>query len=264
MNRHGLALSLSLCIGTSLLVQSALAQQIPLPRPRPAEFGPSNITLPEPEEIPQKPAAVEAPATPEPAKAAPVKTPPKAIIANDASRETLIAEINRTLAGMKHFSALFVQNGSDGQRATGSLAVLRPGRLRFDYDPPNAIEVIADGNVVAIRDNRLGTQDVYSIGLTPLKFLLRDTINVENDAKIIDVKVAGERVIINLEDSSTFGGTSRISLGFDRQTMLLKQWTVTDPQGYDVSILLTAINLDDAPEPLLFVVPEKPGTAKTR
>ena len=53
MNRHGLALSLSLCIGTSLLVQSALAQQIPLPRPRPAEFGPSNITLPEPEEIPQ-------------------------------------------------------------------------------------------------------------------------------------------------------------------------------------------------------------------
>ena len=165
---------------------------------------------------------------------------------------------------MKHFSALFVQNGSDGQRATGSLAVLRPGRLRFDYDPPNAIEVIADGNVVAIRDNRLGTQDVYSIGLTPLKFLLRDTINVENDAKIIDVKVAGERVIINLEDSSTFGGTSRISLGFDRQTMLLKQWTVTDPQGYDVSILLTAINLDDAPDPLLFVVPEKPGTAKTR
>jgi outer membrane lipoprotein-sorting protein len=122
----------------------------------------------------------------------------------------------------------------------------------------------ADGNVVAIRDNRLGTQDVYSIGLTPLKFLLRDTINVENDAKIIDVKVAGERVIINLEDSSTFGGTSRISLGFDRQTMLLKQWTVTDPQGYDVSILLTAINLDDVPEPLLFVVPEKPGTAKTR
>ena len=122
----------------------------------------------------------------------------------------------------------------------------------------------ADGNVVAIRDNRLGTQDVYSIGLTPLKFLLRDTINVENDAKIIDVKVSGERVIINLEDSSTFGGTSRISLGFDRQTMLLKQWTVTDPQGYDVSILLTAINLDDAPDPLLFVVPEKPGTAKTR
>ena len=46
--------------------------------------------------------------------------------------------------------------------------------------------------------------------------------------------------------------------------MLLKQWTVTDPQGYDVSILLTAINLDDAPDPLLFVVPEKPGTAKTR
>jgi outer membrane lipoprotein-sorting protein len=264
MNRRGLAFTVSLFVGTLLLVQSAFAQQIPLPRPRPAEFGPSNITPPEPLEIPQKPAAVEPPPASAPVKATPVKTLPKAIISPDASRETLIAEINRTLAGMKHFSALFVQNGYDGQRATGSLAVLRPGRLRFDYDPPNAIEVIADGNVVAIRDTRLGTQDVYSIGLTPLKFLLRDTINIENDAKIADVKVSGERVIVDLEDSSTFGGTSRISLGFDRRTMQLKQWTITDPQGYDVSILLTEINLDDAPEPLLFVVPEKPGTAKTR
>lgn len=262
MNRLGLALGL--CIGTSFLLQSAFAQQIPLPRPRPAEFGPSNIILPERRQTPQKPASIEAPAPPEPAGTAPVKAPPKVIIADDASRETLIAEINRALNGMKHFSALFVQNGSDGQRATGSLAVLRPGRLRFDYDPPNAIEVIADGNVVAIRDTRLGTQDIYSIGLTSLKFLLRDTINVENDAKIIDVKVSGERVMINLEDSSTFGGTSRISLGFDRRTMQLKQWTVTDPQGYDVSILLTAINPDDVPDPLLFIVPEKPGTAKTR
>ena len=261
MNRCGRALVFSVCIGTVFLAENALAQQIPLPRPRPAEFGPSNITPPEPREIPQKPVAVEPPAAPVIAKVAPVKSP---VISPDASRETLIAEVNRALNRMKHFSALFVQNGSDGQRATGSLAVLRPGRLRFDYDPPNAIEVIADGNVVAIRDTRLGTQDVYSINLTPLKFLLRDTINIVNDAKIAAINVSGERVIVDLDDSSTFGGTSRISLGFDRRTMQLKQWTITDPQGYDVSILLTEINLDDEPEPLLFVIPETPGSAKSR
>jgi len=88
----------------------------------------------------------------------------------DMSREELIAEVNVALTKLKQFSAKFSQTDQNGQSVSGQLTVLRPGRLRFDYNPPSALKIIADGNNVAVIDERLGTRDLYSIGLTPLKF----------------------------------------------------------------------------------------------
>ena len=58
----------------------------------------------------------------------------------------------------------------------GTLYVQRPGRLRFEYARPATLEIIADGTSVAVRDRKLATQDVYFIGQTPLKFLLKERI----------------------------------------------------------------------------------------
>ena len=130
--------------------------------------------------------------------------------------------------------------------------------MRFDYNRPSAITIIADGSAVAVIDSQLGTQDVYSIGLTPLKFLLGSTINLARDFKIIEVSNEGDKVAVYGEDSSTFGGTSRIMLGFDPKTLLLKQWNVTDPQGYEVQVVLTNIDTKHEPDPMLCVIPAKP------
>jgi outer membrane lipoprotein-sorting protein len=203
----------------------------------------------------------------QPVVTAPIKSPPKTPdiaqepsqsvpLLEDMSREELIVEVNSALTKLKQFSAKFSQTDQNGQSVSGQLTVLRPGRLRFDYNPPSALKIIADGNNVAVIDERLGTRDLYSIGLTPLKFLLSRTIDLGREFKISDIRVEPDRLILEAEDSATFGGSSQINLIFDRKTLLLRSWTVTDPQGYAVTIKLSQIDTKHEPDSMGFVIPE--------
>jgi outer membrane lipoprotein-sorting protein len=221
--------------------------KIPLPISRPADFG---ITTPTPETAPVAKPII---------KPAPIKPVPM-----DISPEEMLSNINEALTNLKQFSAKFAQYSGNGQHTSGKLTVLRPGRLRFDYNPPSTITIIADGSSVAIIDSKLNTQDVYSIGLTPLKFLLGGTINLARDFKVTEVVNEGERIAVYAEDSSTFGGTSHIILGFDPKSYVLKQWTVTDPQGYEVNVLLANIDTRHEPDTMQFVIPENPNAARKK
>jgi outer membrane lipoprotein-sorting protein len=146
----------------------------------------------------------------------------------------------------------FVQVGADGRRSEGKLYVQRPGRLRFEYAQPASLEVIADGTKVAIRDRKLSTQDLYFIQQTPLKFLLKDKIDLAKDTKVLDVTNDPNNTTIVIEDGTTLGGTSKIRLMFDPSSYQLKQWLVTDPQGYDTLVSLYNIDFKEKPDPSLF------------
>ena len=152
-------------------------------------------------------------------------------------------------------TADFVQIGADGRRSEGKLYVFKPGRLRFEYAQPATMEIIADGVSVAIRDRKLQTQELYFINDTPLKFLLKQGVNLQRDVKIVSVSSDDKATTINIEDTATFGGTSKIKLRFDNKTFSLKQWEVTDPQGYQTLITLHNIDLSATPDGNLFKIP---------
>lgn len=168
--------------------------------------------------------------------------------------ETAIARANTYFNSHLTMVADFVQLSADGRRTTGTLYVQRPGRLRFEYARPATLEIIADGTSVAIRDRKLATQDVYFIGQTPLKFLLKERIDLSRDTKVLDVRADERSVAILIEDKATFGGTSRIRLVFDTAGFNLKQWTVTDPQGYETLVSLSNVDLSQKPDPTLFKI----------
>jgi len=242
-----LTVSAALFTNTAAEAQ-ALTGKIPLPPRRPANFG----IVP----------TLQAPQTSAPAQ--PLKLAPAKPLAADISPEELLANINESLTNLKQFSAKFSQVSGNGQQTSGKLTVLRPGRLRFDYNPPSTITIIADGNSVAVIDSKLNTQDVYAIGLTPLKFLLGGTINLARDFKVTEVVNEGDHITVYAEDSSTFGGTSRITLGFDAKSLLLKQWTVTDPQGYEVNVVLTNIDTRHEQDTMQFVIPDNPNSGRKK
>jgi outer membrane lipoprotein-sorting protein len=146
----------------------------------------------------------------------------------------------------------FVQIGPDGKRSEGKIYVQRPGKLRFEYAQPATLEIVADGLSVAVHDRKTETKDVYFISQTPLKFLLKDHIDLNRDVKVVDVSSDPASVVIQVEDSSTFGGTSQIKLIFDPAKFTLKQWEVTDPQGYETVISLFNIDLTKKPDPNIF------------
>ncbi|PPD14239.1 MAG: cell envelope biogenesis protein LolA [Methylobacterium sp.] len=168
-----------------------------------------------------------------------------------------LERINAYFNALKGLQADFVQVAPDGRNYTGILYLLRPGRMRFEYNPPAALEIIADGRSVAIRDRKLRTQDVYFINMTPLKFLLQTKIDVGKDSTVTDLKRAGDEVHLFLEDRSTIGGTSKIRVVFDGQSSALKEWTVTDPQGFDTRVMLSNLNPNANPDRSLFVIDEQ-------
>ena len=155
----------------------------------------------------------------------------------------------------KFMTADFVQVGVDGRRAEGKLYVSKPGKLRFEYAQPATMEIIADGASVAVRDRKLQTQQVYFIGQTPLKFLLKEHLNLKRDVRITSVSSDSHSTLITLEDADTFGGTSKIKLAFDNKNFTLKQWEVTDPQGYQTLVTLHNIDLKSIPNGNLFHIP---------
>ena len=175
--------------------------------------------------------------------------------ASPAVASPTIEQVNEYLNSLVQLSGDFVQVGPDGKRNAGRLYVHRPGRLRFEYDPPSPLEIVADGKSVILRDRKLATQDLYALSQTPLKFLVAEHIDLRRDVTVRSAKIEGGLFTVIIEDKVTFGGTSRIALSFDPKSMTLRRWVVTDPQGYDTTVTLSNL---DAKTPLddrkLFVI----------
>jgi outer membrane lipoprotein-sorting protein len=168
-----------------------------------------------------------------------------------------VQKANAWLNSVTTMVADFLQIGADGKRSEGKLYIQKPGRLRFEYAPPAVMEVIADGRSVAVRNRRLNTQDLAFIGQTPLKFLLKNPMDLSRDTKVLEVINSPNATSILIEDKATFGGTSRINLVFDPATFALKQWTIVDPQGFETIVSLFNIDLNERPNPGLFRINEE-------
>lgn len=201
-----------------------------------------------------KPAAAK-PATPKPATAA--KSDPNIQMAATANRRAAadtVQRINDYFNSFKTMTGDFVQVDPDGTRRQGEFYILKPGRVLFEYAPPSPIELVADGRSVAVRDKRLKTQDISPLSATPLRFLLAENFDLARNASVAGVYQDDIFATVVLEEKQSMVGTFRLMIMFDAKTMQLKQWTVTDPQGYDTTVAVSNLNTADRPDPALFVI----------
>ena len=142
----------------------------------------------------------------------------------------------------KHFSSVptmmgeFVQFGPNGEQTGGRFFIKRPGKVRFDYTKPSPILVKADGKTVGIHNRKLKTWDFFPLSKTPLRLLLANRIDV-NDKSITSVKTEKDLTTVVLGNKSIFGN-SKITLMFDPKSFDLRQWTITDNQGKDTSVMI--------------------------
>ena len=189
-----------------------------------------------------------------PALAAGEPLPISPAAAEPIAEGAAIQKANAALNAVTSMSADFTQVGGDGRRLTGLVYIQRPGRLRFEYNKPSTMEVVSDGSTVLVRDRKLNTSDPYPISQTPLKFLLSSRIDLSRDTQVQSVTSNADGVQITFVDSSTLGGTSRITLTFDPQITTLKRWRVIDPQGYTTTVALSDIERNKALDPKIFML----------
>ncbi|HUW73977.1 MAG TPA: outer-membrane lipoprotein carrier protein LolA [Methyloceanibacter sp.] len=158
----------------------------------------------------------------------------------DAQSEA-VQRINAYFNGITNLQGRFEQIDPSNKRSRGRFYVQRPGKIRFDYAPPSALRIVADGSSLAIEDSDLKTVEKYPIESTPFRLLLADTVDLGRDARIVGVERQPGELAISLEDSSG-DAAGRIKLSFDAGSELeLKEWMITDAQGLTTKVTVNNI-----------------------
>nr|WP_245247637.1 outer membrane lipoprotein carrier protein LolA [Tianweitania sediminis] len=137
---------------------------------------------------------------------------------------------------VRTMSGEFVQFGPRGEQTGGKFYMERPGKIRFDYEGKNGYRVTSDGTSVVIFNDKMRTADLYPLSKTPLKLLLDSRIDLSGN-KLKSVKQEADLLTITLSDRSVFGNAT-ITMMFDPNSYELKQWTVTDAQGKDTTVMI--------------------------
>ena len=151
-------------------------------------------------------------------------------------KEDTINALSAHYAAVPTMSGEFLQFGPKGEQNGGNFYLARPGKIRFDYEDPSPIEVVSNGQSVAVLNSKLKTFQSYPLKNTPLKLLLDNEINAANNS-IIDVKVESDVTTIVMGDKQLFGN-SIITLLFDPDNFDLRQWTIKDAQGKETSVMI--------------------------
>ena len=245
---------------------SAFAESVPLPTPAPlpktgvASPAATTDSIPvPPASIPQ---AAQTPQTPQAAQSTHApgffpfsdKGASNQATAFDAKQRTLLNRISVYLSSIQTMVGNFVQIGPDGGRTEGTFYLQKPGRIRFEYNPPSPIDIIADGSSVVVRDRKLATQDLYPLSETPLRYLLADRIDLLRDTNVVSVTSDDTFDSVTIEQKQLMIGTDKLMIMFDAKDLTLKQWTVTDPQGFDTTVAVYNLDTTKKPDPNLFVI----------
>lgn len=234
---------------SGLLALPALAEPLPSPRPRDANAVVAQAGKPVP--VAGKPAAAApTPIIPDPRK----RAAGGLFTSFDGKQRAEAAKVSAYLSSMQTLVGQFVQVGPDGSRTTGDFYMQKPGKIRFEYDSPSNISIVADGQSVVVRDTKLATQDTYPLSQTPLRFLLSNRIDLMQDTKVVGVSADELYISVTLEEQNPLVGTSRLMLMYGVKDNQLKQWTITDPQGYDTTVAVYNLDSTKRPDPSMFKI----------
>jgi outer membrane lipoprotein-sorting protein len=252
--RHAAMVFAAMC--GILTAASAFAENVPLPTPAPQDRAGSSAPVP-PASVPNT-SSDAAPAESNDSHgffpfSLPFGKHDEATAFTPQQRQ-LLDRVSLYLSSMQTLVGNFVQIAPDGSRTDGTFYIQKPGKVRFEYNPPSPIDVIADGSSVAVRNRDLLTQDLWPLSQTPLRYLLADHIDLLRDTDVVSVSSDDKYVTVVVEEKQIMVGTSRLMMMFDAKDLTLKQWTVTDPQGLDTTVSVYNLDATKKPDPNLFVI----------
>jgi outer membrane lipoprotein-sorting protein len=231
------------------------AQAVPIPKPAPKGRDGVQISASDPQRGPMTTGTTPAAPPPNPVIPDPRRNLPANIFATfDANQKAQAARVSSYLSSLQTLVGNFVQVGPDGSKTKGDFYIQKPGKVRFEYDAPSPIAIIADGSSLAVRDRKLATQDIYPLSQTPLRFLLSDRIDLLKDTNVVNVTADDVFISVTIEEKQALIGTSRLMLMVGAKDGQLKQWTVTDPQGYDTTVAVYNLDSSKKVDPGLFKI----------
>jgi len=165
-----------------------------------------------------------------------------------------LAELSRYFNGFQVAEGTFTQINPDETISTGRIMIQRPGRVRFEYDPPDANLVLAAGGSVHIFDARSNQgPTVYPLNRTPLNLILAANVDLTRARMVVDHFADGQTTVVVAQDPENpeYGS---IRLVFSADPTELRQWIVTDDMGRETTVILGDLQLGGTLASTLFSV----------
>ena len=177
------------------------------------------------------------------------------------AKDVRVIKAEQWLAGLKTGQARFEQLGYDGTRLTGNFYISRPGRLRFEYDPPVKDFIIADGTFLHFYDATQKQMSSAPIGTTLADFLLRADTAFGTDLKVMNVRTKNGFVYISVSQTAD-PSAGQVQLRFTEEPFALKSWRIIDGQGLATEITLANLKVGVPLVPSLFVYKDPTGRGR--
>jgi outer membrane lipoprotein-sorting protein len=186
--------------------------------------------------------------------------PPAPANALSAAGARAVDDISGFFNSFHTLSGEFTQISPRGRVSTGKFYIAKPGRMRFEYSPPNPFVIVSDGTWVAVRNNARDTVDYYPLSKTPLRMVLAKRVDLKRDAIIHKVEKREGLTIVTLEDRDKMV-PGHLVLVYDDARKTLQQWIVVDGQGRRTTVSLNNLRPGVKVAAKLFRV-KRAGTGK--
>jgi len=158
-----------------------------------------------------------------------------------------LARIEAYLNAIHTLEAHFLQVAPDGAISQGTAWMQRPGRMRFQYDPPAPFLLVASHGNLVFEDHSIQQISEVPLSLTPLGILLADHISLSGDVRAVGFqRLPGQLQVTLARSASPQDGS--LTLVFADAPLALRQWTVLDAQQRETRVTLydveQGVNLD--------------------
>lgn len=135
----------------------------------------------------------------------------------------------------------FTQINADGTISTGTIYMRRPGKVRFEYNPPEQALVMANNGTVVVFDRKLGGEpESYPLNRTPLGLILARNVDLSRANMVVAHGFDGTATTVTAQDPEhpEYGS---IQLKFTANPTELRQWIITDDSGSQTTVILGAL-----------------------
>ncbi len=161
-----------------------------------------------------------------------------AVLPAQAQGQVGVPEIEKYFNAIRTLKARFVQTNPNGSIIQGTLYVRRPGRMRFEYDPPSQLKIVADGFQVTMWDPTTKDFGQWPIGWTAVSFLVKDPLSLSGDLRVEKLERVNGLIEATMSQTKK-PQDGKVIVRFAENPLTWRGWTIIDSRGQQVSVALT-------------------------
>jgi outer membrane lipoprotein-sorting protein len=157
-----------------------------------------------------------------------------------AQAQTGVPELEKYINSIRTMKARFVQSNPNGSVVQGTLYVRRPGRMRFEYDPPSQLKIVADGYQVTLWDPATRDFGQWPIGWTAVSFLVKEPLSLSGDLRVEKIDRANGLLEFTMSQARK-PQEGKVIVRLAENPLMLRGWTIIDNRGQQVTVSLNDV-----------------------